>query len=70
MPRLKMTIETPSNAAWRWPILSPDGTKIAFSAADGLRVRATDSLDSHLVADAETGGRQFRGRRYDPAWLV
>jgi serine/threonine protein kinase len=59
-PRLKIAVEAPADEVWFSPTLSPDGTKIAVSTAQGLRVRAIDSLDTQSI-------KSYPGVR-EPAW--
>jgi serine/threonine protein kinase/Tol biopolymer transport system component len=59
-PRFKVTLESPADETWVTPALSPDGTKIAFRTAQGLRVRAVDSLDTVPIPNSSGGAA--------PAW--
>ncbi|SPE38812.1 Serine/threonine protein kinase [Candidatus Sulfopaludibacter sp. SbA6] len=54
-PRFKVTLESPADETWSYPVLSPDGTKIAFYTAQGLRVHAVDSLNTVPIPNSSGG---------------
>jgi Tol biopolymer transport system component/predicted Ser/Thr protein kinase len=49
-PRMMVNIDTPADADWSHPALSPDGTRIAFISPAGIVIRAIDSLEGQLIA--------------------
>jgi serine/threonine protein kinase len=55
LPRLQVSLETPTGEDWILPVFSPDATKVAFGTNTGIRVRTLDSLDSQLIAKRSSG---------------
>ena len=55
-PRMQVSIDTPVDGNWGIPVLSPDGTKVAFIASGGIAVRAIDSLEGQLIATPAVEG--------------
>jgi hypothetical protein len=47
---MQVSIDTPADDAWNRPALSPDGTRIAFTARTGIVIRAIDSLEGQVIA--------------------
>jgi hypothetical protein len=55
-PRLKLILAPPSEEGASYLVLSPDGTRMAFSTPKGLYVRSADSTEAQRIAAA--GGPQ------------